>query len=166
MGEPDHIEEDVPPPRGAFVRLLFVLGLLAGCVALSLEKEPRLGLDVKGGTQIMIEASSTEVVEANAESVDRAIEILRGRVDALGVAEPTLARLGETRILVELPDVQDPAQAVEVLGKTAQLDHAPGAGRRRGPEPRALQGGQRRPGRRGRWAEELSRDLTLAAVPC
>ena len=87
----------------------------------ALNKEPRLGLDLRGGTQIMLQAKDTGDVEANAESVDRAIEILRGRVDALGVSEPTLARIGEDRILVELPDVQDPAQAKEVIGRTAQL---------------------------------------------
>ncbi len=107
--------------RGAFVRLLLVLGLLAGCVALALNQEPRLGLDLRGGTQIMLQAKKTGDVEPTAANVDRAIEILRGRVDGLGIAEPTLARVGEDRILVELPDVQDPDQAKEVIGRTAQL---------------------------------------------
>ena len=107
--------------RGAFLRLLLVLGLLAGCVALALNVKPRLGLDLRGGTQIMLQAKDTNGVEANPTNVDRAIEILRGRVDALGVTEPTLARVGEDRILVELPDVQDPEQAKEVIGRTAQL---------------------------------------------
>lgn len=107
--------------RGAFLRLLLVLGLLAGCVAIAMNVKPRLGLDLRGGTQIMLQAESTDRVEANATSVDRAIEILRGRVDALGVAEPTLTRVGEDRILVELPDLQDPERAVEAIGKTAQL---------------------------------------------
>ena len=106
---------------GVLVRVLLVLGLLAGSVALALTREPRLGLDLRGGTQLTLEASSTDRVEANAETVDQAIEVLRGRVDALGIAEPTLTRSGETRIIVELPDVQDPEQAVEALGQTAQL---------------------------------------------
>ena len=55
------------------------------------------------------------------ESTDRALEVLRGRVDALGVAEPTLARAGERRIIVELPGVQDPREAAQVIGRTAQL---------------------------------------------
>ena len=82
--------------RGVLVRLLLVLGLLAGCAALALNREPRLGLDLRGGTQITLQASSTDRVEANAESTDRAIEVLRGRVDALGISEPTLTRAGET----------------------------------------------------------------------
>ncbi|MET1060348.1 MAG: protein translocase subunit SecD, partial [Nocardioides sp.] len=120
--------------RGALVRLLLVLGLLVGCVALALNKEPRLGLDLRGGTQIMLQAKDTGDVEANAESVDRAIEILRGRVDAIGVSEPTLARIGEDRILVELPDVQDPAQAKEVIGRTAQLTVHPVIGQAASPD--------------------------------
>jgi SecD/SecF fusion protein len=127
--------------RGSFVRLLLVLGLLAGCVALAVNREPRLGLDLRGGTQITLQASSTDRVEANAESVDRAIEILRGRVDALGIAEPTLARIGEDRILVELPDVQDPRRAVEAIGKTAQLTMHPVAGAVAGPQAEPSQQG-------------------------
>jgi SecD/SecF fusion protein len=108
--------------RGVLVRLLLVIGLLGGCAALALTKEPRLGLDLRGGTQITLQAEdSPSGTEANAENVDKAVEILRGRVDALGVSEPTLVRSGSDRILVELPDVQDPRQAIEVLGRTAQL---------------------------------------------
>ncbi len=108
--------------RGAIVRLLLVLGLLGGCAALALTQEPRLGLDLRGGTQITLQASdSPSGVKADAEATDRAVEILRGRVDALGISEPTLTRAGENRILIELPDVQDPRKAVETIGRTAQL---------------------------------------------
>jgi len=109
--------------RGAFVRLLLVLGLLAGCVWLSVEKEPRLGIDLKGGSQLMYQAQDPNNPdrEVTAEQVDKTIEVIRGRVDAIGVSEPTLVRVGDDRVLVELPDVQDPTQAKEVIGKTAQL---------------------------------------------
>lgn len=107
--------------RSVLVRFFLVLALLGLCAWLSVEKEPRLGLDLRGGTQLTLQAESTDRVKANAENVDKAIEVLRGRVDALGVAEPTLTRAGENRILVELPDVQDPRRAEEALGRTAQL---------------------------------------------
>ncbi|MDT0200901.1 protein translocase subunit SecD [Nocardioides sp. AE5] len=109
--------------RGAFVRLLLVLGLLAGCLWLSFEKEPRLGIDLRGGSQLMYQAQDPNNPDddVTATEVDRTLEVLRGRVDSLGVSEPTLVRVGEDRILVELPDVQDPEQAKEVIGKTAQL---------------------------------------------
>ncbi|MGI8645194.1 MAG: protein translocase subunit SecD [Nocardioides sp.] len=102
-----------------------MLGLLGACTALALNREPRLGLDLRGGTQITLQTSSTERVEANAESTDRAIEVLRGRVDALGISEPTLTRAGSNRIIVELPDVQDPREAVATIGRTAQLTMHP-----------------------------------------
>ncbi|WP_203336243.1 protein translocase subunit SecD [Nocardioides limicola] len=107
--------------RGVVTRLLLVIALLAGCAAIAMNVSPRLGLDLRGGTQIVLETSDSDVAEANAENTDKAVEVLRGRVDSLGVAEPTLVRQGENRILVELPDLQDPEEAIEVLGRTAQL---------------------------------------------
>ena len=97
----------------------FVVIGLALLAALSLS--PRLGLDLEGGTQIVLETQDSARVQADRESTDRALEVLRGRVDALGVAEPTLARAGERRIIVELPGVQDPREAARVIGRTAQL---------------------------------------------
>src|SRR3954454_22383760 len=97
---------------------LVVVGLaLLAAVSMS----PRLGLDLEGGTQIVLETQDSERLKADRASTDRALEVLRGRVDALGVAEPTLARAGERRIIVELPGVQDPREAAQVIGQTAQL---------------------------------------------
>ena len=110
--------------RGALVRFFLVLGLLAGCLALSLERSPKLGLDLEGGAQFVFQAVGTETTEANAENVDKTLSVLRGRVDALGVAEPTLVRQGEDRILVELPGVsndEEAQEAEESIGRTAQL---------------------------------------------
>ncbi|HEX8780734.1 MAG TPA: protein translocase subunit SecD, partial [Nocardioides sp.] len=114
--------------RGVWIRFLLVLGLLAGCVALALNKEPNLGLDLRGGAQFVFQAKSTESTEATAENVDKTVEVLRGRVDALGVAESTLVRQGDDRILVELPGVasDEEAQAAEEkIGQTAQLTAHP-----------------------------------------
>ncbi len=88
---------------------------------LALTSSARLGLDLRGGTQIVLETRDSDRVEADAEATDRARDVLRGRVDALGVAEPTIARSGENRIIVELPGLQDPREAAEVIGQTAQL---------------------------------------------
>ena len=97
------------------MRGLLSLAVLVASAFLLLTTDPRLGLDLRGGTQIVLEA------KGDSEATDRALEVLRRRVDELGVAEPVLARSGENRILVELPGVQDPAEAVKVLGRTAQL---------------------------------------------
>ncbi|MGH3946878.1 MAG: SecDF P1 head subdomain-containing protein, partial [Pseudonocardiaceae bacterium] len=103
--------------------LALALVLLSGYIALS--STPRLGLDLSGGTQIVLETRDAPGIEANAESTDRALEVLRERVDALGVAEPSLSRSGENRIIVELPGLTEPAEAAAVIGRTAQLSMHP-----------------------------------------
>ncbi|HWG93939.1 MAG TPA: hypothetical protein VNU66_06930, partial [Mycobacteriales bacterium] len=101
---------------------LLVVGL-TGFFAFT--QDPRLGLDLRGGTQIVLETRDSPTAEADAEATDRALEVLRRRVDALGVAEPTLARSGTNRIIVELPGVDDPQAAEEAVGRTAQLTFHP-----------------------------------------
>lgn len=94
---------------------------MAGAVAIALTMPIRLGLDLRGGTQIVLETKSTKTTKADREATDRTVEVLRGRIDALGVAEPSIVRSGDNRVVVELPGVQDPKQAADVLGRTAQL---------------------------------------------
>ncbi len=112
-------------PRTLPYRALLALVLLITAGWLTVTKPARLGLDLRGGTQITLETQSTATRSADAETTDRTLEVLRRRVDALGVAEPTLARAGERRIIVELPGVTDPRQAAEVIGRTAQLTFHP-----------------------------------------
>jgi SecD/SecF fusion protein len=107
--------------RAPLVRALFSLALVVGALFIAVTTPARLGLDLRGGTQIVLQTKDSEFAKADAASTDRALEVLRRRVDALGVAEPSIARAGEKRIIVELPGVQDPTQAAEVLGRTAQL---------------------------------------------
>jgi SecD/SecF fusion protein len=106
-------------------RLLAVIALLGTAAALVLTRPARLGLDLRGGTQIVLEASDTARQKVDRDTVDRTLEVLRRRVDQLGVTEPTLQRSGERRVLVELPGVYDPAEAVKVIGRTAQLAFHP-----------------------------------------
>src|SRR5918994_335529 len=103
--------------RGVWVRFILVLGLLAGCAALAVNVKPNLGLDLKGGAQFVFQAEGTEETPATAENVDKTLRVLRGRVDALGVAEPTLVRQGENRILVELPGVASDEDAQRVSAR-------------------------------------------------
>ncbi|MFK0068494.1 protein translocase subunit SecD [Streptomyces sp. NPDC091046] len=107
--------------RSLNVRALVALAVLAVSVAIALTMPVRLGLDLRGGTQIVLETKSTDTTKADRAATDRTVEVLRGRIDALGVAEPTIVRSGENRVVVELPGVQDPKQAADVLGRTAQL---------------------------------------------
>ncbi|WP_166022156.1 MULTISPECIES: protein translocase subunit SecD [Streptomyces] len=113
--------------RSTRVRALIALAVVALSVFVTLTVPVRLGLDLRGGTQIVLEtrSPSSATPGAGREATDRTLEVLRGRVDALGVAEPTLQRSGDRRIIVELPGVQDPEEAAEVLGRTAQLTFHP-----------------------------------------
>jgi SecD/SecF fusion protein len=111
--------------RATVLRALLALLVVASSAYVAVTTSPRLGLDLRGGTQIVLETQDSAETVADAESTDRALEVLRRRVDALGVAEPSLARSGEQRIIVELPDLLEPEQAVEVIGRTAQLTFHP-----------------------------------------
>lgn len=107
--------------RAPFWRAIAALVVLAGSLAFAYFKPANLGLDLEGGTQIVLETQDSERIKADDESTARALEVIRGRVDSLGVAEPTLAQSGDRRIIVELPGVTDPREAAEVIGQTAQL---------------------------------------------
>ncbi|MFE7628575.1 protein translocase subunit SecD [Streptomyces sp. NPDC057509] len=107
--------------RATMVRAVLAAAVLLVSVIITLTMSPRLGLDLQGGTRMVLQAKDSDTAKADRESTDRTLEVLRRRIDSLGVTEPTLTRSGEDRIIVELPDVQDPRKATEVIGKTAQL---------------------------------------------
>ncbi|WP_028473931.1 protein translocase subunit SecD [Nocardioides alkalitolerans] len=112
--------------RGIFLRLLFVIALLAACGAAAWKIEPNLGIDLEGGSQITVTVLSDEEGETpSADQVDQVVEVLRQRVDGLGVSEATVVRSGSNRIIAELPGLQDPDQALQVIGQTAQLEVRP-----------------------------------------
>lgn len=113
--------------RSAHIRGLIALAAVALSLYVALTVPVTLGLDLRGGTQIVLETRPTVPTDtdtdtdADSDATDRTVEVLRGRIDALGVAEPTVTRSGSDRIVVELPGLQDPRKAADVLGRTAQL---------------------------------------------
>ncbi|MFE2887318.1 protein translocase subunit SecD [Streptomyces sp. NPDC059272] len=107
--------------RSRRTRALIALAAVALSLYVALTVPVRLGLDLRGGTQFVLETRPSNPADTGSEGTERTMEVLRGRVDALGVAEPTIARSGANRIVVELPGVQDPRKAADVLGRTAQL---------------------------------------------
>ncbi|MDK0523249.1 protein translocase subunit SecD [Streptomyces sp. ML-6] len=107
--------------RATTVRAVLAAAVLLVSVFITLTMSPRLGLDLQGGTRMVLQAKDSDTAKADRESTEHTLEVLRRRIDSLGVTEPTLTRSGEDRIIVELPDVQDPRKAAEVIGKTAQL---------------------------------------------
>jgi SecD/SecF fusion protein len=101
--------------------LLIVAGLIAGSVAVIAVKKTRLGLDLKGGVQLVYQARPTAQSKVDSESLNRAIDIMRKRVDQLGVSQPEIQRSGSDEIDVALPEVKDAKRAEQEVGKTAQL---------------------------------------------
>lgn len=89
-----------------------------------LKKTLNLGLDLKGGTHLVLELDRSKLPATikTQDALDRAIEIIRNRIDKFGVAEPLIARQGERWIVVQLPGLKDPERAKELIGKTALLE--------------------------------------------
>jgi SecD/SecF fusion protein len=111
--------------RATTWRVLIALLVLGTSAFFAITKDPNLGLDLRGGVQIVLETQDSPTTQADAAATDRTVEVLRNRVDALGVAEPTLARSGENRIIVELPGLTDASEAEDAVGRTAQLTFHP-----------------------------------------
>jgi SecD/SecF fusion protein len=106
--------------RNLFI-LLLVAGLIVASAAAIVVKKTRLGLDLKGGVELVYQAKPTAQAKVTTESLERSIEIMRKRVDQLGVAQPEIQRSGAEEIDVALPEVQNATRAQEEVGKTAQL---------------------------------------------
>ncbi len=119
------------PPRIAFIAII-VFGLVAGWFALpssfldigrvKADRDINLGLDLQGGLQVLLQADppAGQTVDANTLSGTR--DTVERRVNELGVSEPLISTRGNDQILVELPGVSDPDQAVSLLQKTALLE--------------------------------------------
>ncbi len=86
-------------------------------------KAIHLGLDLQGGMHLVLEVDRSRLSAAEAKDApDRAMEIIRNRVDQFGVAEPLIQREGEDRIAVQLPGLTDRQRAIDLIGKTALLE--------------------------------------------
>lgn len=108
--------------RSQIVSLLLAIligfGSLAGVLAAGWA--PVLGVQLQGGVEVLLRPTAP----ADDEQLDRAIEIIRSRVDALGVAEPDITRQGE-QVVVQMPGVKDKQRAVDLVGQTAELRFRP-----------------------------------------
>ncbi len=83
----------------------------------------KLGLDLQGGMHVVLEVDKSQLDEnAAKDAVDRALEIIRNRIDEFGVSEPLIQKQGNNRIVVELPALQDPERARNLIGQTALLE--------------------------------------------
>lgn len=85
----------------------------------------QLGLDLEGGVSVQLEGSQTGDEEVTREEMQRASEVIRQRVDNLGVTEPEILLQGQDQMIVNIPGITDSDRAVELIGRTAQLGFYP-----------------------------------------
>jgi SecD/SecF fusion protein len=105
----------------SLVGLLLVASLAVIIPGSPLSKKTRQGLDLKGGVSLVYQAKPTRFSAVTSDSIDRTMDIMRQRVDNLGVSEPEIQRSGADQIDVSLPDVKNADQAQQQVGTTAQL---------------------------------------------
>jgi SecD/SecF fusion protein len=91
---------------------------------INLEKRGiKLGLDLKGGMHVVLQVDQSKLNEnERKDAAERALEIIRNRVDQFGITEPLIHKQGSDRIVVELPGLQDVERAQALIGQTAQLE--------------------------------------------
>jgi SecD/SecF fusion protein len=104
-----------------------ILAALVGVALLAVpgspaHKKPTLGLDLQGGLEVVLQAVPPKGHKLTAEDLDRSVDIMRNRVDKLGVSEPEIRKQSGNQIVIELAGVHDAATAASIIGKTAQLE--------------------------------------------
>ncbi len=104
---------------------IFILAVLGLCISFTfpLDKRINLGLDLKGGMHLLLKVDMSKVPEnAREDAAERAIEVIRKRIDSYGVREPLIQKHGFDEIVVELPGFTDRERARELIGKIALLE--------------------------------------------
>jgi SecD/SecF fusion protein len=102
--------------------LLLVAGLVAASLVVIFSQKTQLGLDLKGGVQLVYQGEPTAQSKVTPDALNRAVDIMRSRVDSLGVSEPVIQTSGGNQISVGLPSVTNTARAVQEVGNTARLE--------------------------------------------
>lgn len=103
---------------------MIVLAVVAVAVPVATGTRPTLGLDLQGGFSVVLQAKEVDGKLPSEEAVEKAKDIIRQRVDGLGVAEPDITRQGHT-VVVQLPGVRNREKAEAVVGCTARLEFRP-----------------------------------------
>lgn len=100
------------------------------CLIVVFAKPTKLGLDLVGGSRLVLEAQTTDTIaKITPEMMDSLQYAIENRINALGVSETTVQKIGEKRLLIEIPDVSDPKKAKEFLGETAELEFKKSGGK-------------------------------------
>ena len=106
-------------------KLMFwaIIALVIAASIVIAKMPTKLGLDLVGGSRIVLEAQTTDTIAKITPDMMSSLQFaIENRVNALGVAETVVQQIGEKRLLVEIPNISDPAKAKEFLGETAELE--------------------------------------------
>jgi SecD/SecF fusion protein len=110
--------------------LILVALIVAGLIGVGLmaipsspvHQEPTLGLDLQGGLEVTLQAVPPPNRQLQKADLTRSVEILRDRIDRLGVAEPEIREQGDDQISIQIPGISNPQEVIDILGQTAQLE--------------------------------------------
>ncbi|MDJ0774539.1 MAG: protein translocase subunit SecD [Mastigocoleus sp. MO_167.B18] len=103
--------------------LILIFVLVFAAIAVLVNFNVPLGLDLRGGSQLTIQVKTTEkITQVSEQDLEAVQTVLGNRVNGLGVSEPVIQSVGNNQILIQLPGVDDPKSAERVLGTTAQLE--------------------------------------------
>jgi protein-export membrane protein SecD len=116
----------MPSRRNSLLILGLVAILLAAAIYSIFIRQPvsqatQLGLDLRGGVSVQLEGFRTDGSEVQRDEMERAVEVIRERIDSLGVTEPEIQLQGQDQVSVSIPGVTDTERAVDLIGRTAQL---------------------------------------------
>lgn len=118
--------------KGALVRFWAMIAAIIAvfCATIGgLAGSIRQGLDLQGGTHIVMQAEDTEQNQVTQEAMTQVIGIMQKRINEMGLTEPIIQQEGANRIIIELPGEKDPQRAIETIGKTAVLEFKDEEGR-------------------------------------
>src|SRR5262245_29473884 len=113
--------------RNHLILVSVIVAALIGVALLAIPGSPAhrgatLGLDLQGGLEVVLEAVPPKGHTLTDEDLDRSVDIMRNRIDKLGVSEPEIRKQGSNQIVIQLAGVTDPEKAAALIGKTAQLE--------------------------------------------
>ena len=111
--------------RDSLIKLIACIVIITGVFIAfvhPLAHSIRQGLDLQGGTHVVLEAEDTPQAQVNDDAMQRVVKIMEKRVNELGLTEPIIQREGQRRIIIELPGIKDPDKAIQTIGKTAMLE--------------------------------------------
>src|SRR5713101_5250201 len=119
---PRHVSER----RKYLILMGAIVSAVIGSVLLAvpgspIHKKPTLGLDLRGGLEVVLKAVPPKGHVLTPADLDRSVSIMQNRINGLGVSEPEIRKQGKDQIVIQLAGVHDPAAAAKLIGKTAQL---------------------------------------------